>query len=108
MNIDDFKKKLASYSPENIHISAHASLRAEMRGISHKEILSNISNPVRLKAFSLESASESKYNCWFEYSNTLGHRYVIVLNGIALVVTVIKIRRRWQKRVESHVKKIQN
>lgn len=49
-------------------------------------------------------ANEEKYNCYFKYSNTLAHRYVIVINAKVVVVTVIKIRKKWQRRMEKYAK----
>jgi hypothetical protein len=107
ISISAFRKKLSSYSEESILLSRHAELRCELRDISKKDIVENIRNPHRLKQFGLQDSVKRVYDCWFEYSKNLGHHYVIVLNGNVLVVTVVKIRTRWQKRVESYAKKIQ-
>ena len=108
MNLEEFKRKLSSYRHEDVVITPHAALRAEIRNISKEDIIDNIVNPKRLKTFGLENEREKKYNCWFEYGKNMGQFYVIVLNGKSIVVTVIKIRTRWQKRVENYVKKLQS
>lgn len=70
-------------------------------------LIDNIINPKRLDYAIREdvlSDDEEKFNCYFGYSKTQCHRYVIVIKANILVVTVIKINRRWQKIVETKLK----
>ena len=40
---------------------------------------------------------ESKYGCYFVYSKTHCHKYVLVLNRKTIIVTIISINRDWQR-----------
>ena len=76
------------------------------RQIDESEVVENIINPKRLEYAIKEVAlgSEEKFDCYFGYSKTQCHRYVIVLKKDVVVVTVIKLNRRWQRIVESKLK----
>ncbi len=92
-------KKLTSYSKKDIIISKHAMIRIKQRQIDAEEIKENIINPKRLKyaikQYS-QSQGEEKYDCYFDYTKNLCHRYVIVIKNNIIVVTAIKINRKWQ------------
>ena len=64
-------------------------------------------NPKRLSFAEKQKAErggEEKYNCYFGYSKTQCHRYVLVINAECIVCTIIKINRRWQHIVEKNAK----
>ena len=108
MNYKDLlKKHIKKYSAQNIVISTHAQLRASKRGLDLEEIKNNLLNPKRL-AFANRLGSEEdgleKFKCYFAYSKTQCHIYVIKINKQAVIKTVIKINKRWQKRAEKNVK----
>ena len=99
--------KLRGYSKNKIIISDHARIRAVQRQLEVDEIIENIINPKRLEYAikeELASANEEKFDCYFGYSKTQCHRYIVVINHIIVVVTAIKINRRWQKIVESRMR----
>ena len=99
--------KLKSYSEKDIIISSHAKIRMFQRQINKKEVIDNIINPKRLEYAIKEKAKETteeKFDCYFSYSKTQCHRYVILIKINVVVVTVIKINRRWQKNVETKLK----
>lgn len=100
-------RKLRRYDALDIVFTDHALIQARVRQIDPEEIKNNILNPKRLKYAEKQSArkGETKYNCYFSYSKSLSHRYVIVINKKAVIVTVIKIKKRWQRRLERHGKK---
>jgi len=103
MDIRTFKRRLKEL--KEIHITPHALIRAEQRQINLKEVKQNLKNPERLIMVKEEPESD-KYTCWFQHSKSLGHRYTMLINAKTKVVTVIKIRSRWQREVEKHAKKI--
>lgn len=74
-------------------------IRIKQRQLDINEIKENIVNPIRLK-FAIKQSSprkgEEKYDCYFDYSKNLCHRYVIVIKDNIIVVTAIKINRKWQ------------
>ena len=99
--------KLARYKPEDIDFTAHAKLQAQVRQLSLDEIRGNILNPAKLtyaERQPAKKAGEEKWNCYFKYSERQAHRYIIVINKNALIVTVIKINRRWQRRLDKSAK----
>ncbi len=101
---DHVKSKLKQYKRSDIIITRHAKLRAEFRGIDIDEVIENIINPDRLIFAAKQKSSnpdEEKYDCYFGYSKTQAHRYILVFSGNKIIVpTVIKINRRWQRMVD--------
>lgn len=95
-DLDKFKEKLARYSKKDIVFTSHAEIRALFRDINLEEIRDNILSPERLVAV-LRDEGKSKYGCYFVYSKTHCHKYVLVLNRKVIIVTVININRDWQK-----------
>ena len=103
LNVDEMKNRLKEFKEEEIVFSPHAEEQAEFRGIDLKEIRKNIVNPEKLVFVEEQRAKnkrEKKYNCYFAYSENYHHRYIIVLNGKVIIVTIISINRMWQKAVE--------
>lgn len=99
--------KLKKYKKTDIIISVHAEEQALFRGISIAEVKENIINPERLYFAIRQKArkeNEEKYNCYFGYSKTRCHRYVLIINSRCIVCTIIKINRRWQHVVEKYAK----
>jgi hypothetical protein len=100
-------KKLKLYSVRDIKITSHAEIRMIQRQINKEEVLNNIINPKRLEYAIKEDSqklNEEKFDCYFGYSKTQCHRYVLVIKCNVIVVTIIKINRRWQRIVEKKLK----
>ena len=99
---DQVKQKLKDFDEYDIIISSHALIRIRQRQIGQHEILENILNPQRLEYAILENSSDEgeRFDCYFIYSKTLCHRYVMVIKDSVIVVTAIKIHRKWQSIVE--------
>ena len=103
MDLETFKQKLKKYKENDIIINKHAKEQADLRQVSFEEIKQNILNPEKLVFVEEQEAkhkNESKYNCYFAYSDNYYHRYIIVLNGKLIIVTVISINRNWQRAIE--------
>ena len=101
-------EKLILYSKDDNQFSNHAEIRMLQRQINKEEVINNIINPKRLEyAIKEESirSNEARFDCYFGYSKTQCHRYVLIVKHDVVVVTVIKINRRWQKIVESKLKR---
>lgn len=99
MDLDELKAKLRKYKKSDIIITDHALLRANFRDTSIEEVKENICNPERLVYFKEKTAknpNEKKYECYFTYSNLLHHKYVLIVNGKVIIVTIIVINRRLQ------------
>lgn len=77
MNIDELKEKLKSI--ETITISKHFHLRAKIRGITEKEILSYLKNPEALDHFEYQGKEPEgqKYALIFNKSNKYDLKVVI-------------------------------
>ncbi len=100
-------RKLCNYTKDEIIISDHARIRIVQRQMDIQEIVENIINPVRLEYAVKETANfpdEEKFDCYFGYSKTQCHRYVLILKNKVVVVTAIKINRRWQRIVENKLR----
>ncbi|MFH1065317.1 MAG: hypothetical protein V1734_02315 [Nanoarchaeota archaeon] len=105
--IENVREKLRKYKKEDIIISIHAYIRAVARQIDLDEVKENIINPTKLYYIERQAAKhdwEEKYDCYFGYTKTLCHRYVITINHKCIVCTIIKMNRRWQRRFEKHAK----
>lgn len=103
MNVEDFKQRLKKYSEKDIIITDHAEEQAEFRQISIEEVKNNILHPDKLVFVEEQKAQnprETKHNCYFAYGEDYYHRYIMVLNGKLLIVTIIGINRRWQGAIE--------
>ncbi len=102
---DHVIERLKKYKETDIVITDHARIQALIRGISEQEVKDNILNPKRLVFAGRQEAereNEEKFDCYFIYSNTQAHRYVVVFDKRLIVCTVIKINRRWQRIVEKY------
>jgi hypothetical protein len=100
IKIEDFKKKLREYSSKDIVVTGHADIRALARGIDLEEVKRNICNPEKLVYVEKQDSRKDnlkRYGCYFAYSENYCHKYVIVLNGKVIIVTIININRNWQK-----------
>ncbi|MCF7798840.1 hypothetical protein K9M74_02970 [Candidatus Woesearchaeota archaeon] len=100
-------QKLKTYKPEDIILTNHAEIQAIRRSIDVAEVKKNILFPEKLYFAGKQESSnavEEKYDCYFGYSKTQCHRYILVLKKNCVVCTVIKINRRWQHVVEKYAK----
>lgn len=101
------KNKLNRIKKGDILIDPHAELRAKQRIVDLEEVKENIANPRKL-VFAEQLKSEAdgleKYKCYFSCSKTQTHIYIIKINQKIIVKTIIKINKRWQKRVEKYGK----
>ena len=69
----------------------------------------NLRNPKNLKVAEIDYwlDNRKKLKLWYKLSNTTGHKYYIEIDDIEKtikIVTGVKLRIRWQKKVEKHVK----
>lgn len=99
--------RLKKYSAEDIVFTDHALLRAKMRQIDIENVKRNLLKPDGFVFARKESGcghGEAKFDCYLSLSKGLAHRYVIVLNKKVVVITVIKLRKKWQARVERYAK----
>tara|TARA_B100000315_G_scaffold230260_1_gene240519 strand:- start:160 stop:507 length:348 start_codon:yes stop_codon:yes gene_type:complete len=103
--------RLKKFDKKDIIFTDHSLIRIRQRQLDKDEIIENIINPRRLSyAIREKSASkaEEKFDCYFGYSKTLCHRYVMVIKDNVIIVTVVKINRRWQRIAEKKLKNTRN
>ena len=103
MNLEEFKQKLKRFSEKDIIVTKHALEQAEVRSIGIEEVKNNILHPDKLvfvEEQKTKNPKETKYNCYFAYREDYYHRYIMVLNGKLLIVTIIGINRKWQSIIE--------
>lgn len=103
MDLEELKKKLRTYKKQDIVITSHAEIQAIVRQIDLDEVKNNIVNPQKLvyaEEQESENSKEEKYNCYFAYSKTHCHRYILTLNRKVIIVTIININRDWQKMIK--------
>lgn len=103
MDLDRFKTKLSKHDKSNIIITDHAKIRAITREINLKDVIDNIINPDRLvyyKEIPSSNNAERKFECYFAYSKTYCHKYVLAINKKVVVITIISINRDWQKMIK--------
>ncbi|MDD4354147.1 MAG: DUF4258 domain-containing protein [Candidatus Nanoarchaeia archaeon] len=103
MDLETLKAKLRSYPKDKIILNEHSRLRSIQRNISLKDILNHISSPEKLYYFEEQTANKSneyKFNCFFHHSNKYVYRFVIVINGECVIITVIRINKIMQKEAD--------
>lgn len=104
---EKLRLKLMKYNKEEIIISKHAIERAMFRSIDLEEVKQNIINPSRLVYAEKQKAlkiNEEKFDCYFDYGRNKCLRYILIVNSRCIVCTLIKINRRWQRRIERRLK----
>lgn len=100
-------KELLARQKDKLRImpGLHALERMEQRRINYKDVIDNLSNPVKLyfaKKEDSRRAGEEKYKCYFGISGQQVHVYVIVINPekkLIKIVTVYKDRPRLQRKL---------
>ncbi|MFH0978323.1 MAG: hypothetical protein V1837_03390 [Candidatus Woesearchaeota archaeon] len=103
------RSKLAKFRKDDIIFTEHTEIRLLQRQLKREEIIENIINPSRLEYAIREEAKslhEEKFDCYFGYSKTRCHRYVLAVNKKVIVVTAVKINRKWQRIAEKKLKSI--
>ena len=84
MDLEKFKERLKTHSEKDIIFTEHARIQAIVRDIALQEIKGNILNPGKLVYYGQQESKkphEEKYECYFAYSSTYYHKYVLVINN---------------------------
>lgn len=98
---------LKRFKKEEIVFDDHARMQSAIRGIDREEVRQNLMDPSKMffaREQEARGQNERKFDCYFGISKRWAHRYVIVINRKLLVITVIKVRKKWQKKVDKHAK----
>ncbi len=114
-DLEILKNKLRDYNKDQIEYNEkddHCTINSIRRGVSFKEVESNLFNPSKLK-FAIQERSkfpnEEKYILYYESEGT-GKTIVlpVVLKPKSLyVLTIIKRWRSWDKEIERWKEKLQ-
>ncbi len=106
----DIAKKLAECRQYKIAKTLHfEQFKQPFEQISDEVLEENLRNPKRLIIAEVDFWGDhrKKLKLWFKLSNTTGHKYYIEIDDTEKtikVVTGVKLRLRWQRKVEKHVK----
>lgn len=109
MNGESLREKLMKIAHYAIVFTSHAELRLAKRQIERGIVVNHLRNPIALKLVEkiLAEKNFEKYKLWFVPFKKIAYTYVIVINHLEqkiVVITVIKQRLDWQKKVEKNVK----
>lgn len=102
------KEKLKAFTKKDIIFTYHVKIRMLQRQLTEEEVVENIINPKRLTIAIREETlhkGEEKFSCYFAYSKTQCHNYTLAIHKKIILITVIKINRRWQHIAEKKVRK---
>lgn len=82
--------------------------------ISDAVLEDNLRNPTKalvMAEVDFWGEFRQKLKLWFKFSNTTGHKYYVEIDGIEKtikIITGVKVRVRWQRKVGKHGKKRKN
>lgn len=102
MDLESEKKRLKKASKYTIKFTVHAEQRLDLRNISKSDVEDNLRDPEKLTFVKLDKQDKYKKEYYFWLSNTLTHKYIVRIddhNRVLNVITVIKIRNKWQRRI---------
>ena len=107
MNGEGLREKLREIAHYAIVFTNHAELRLAKRQIEKRIVVNHLRNPAALKLAEKIFAEKDceKYKLWFVPFKKIAYVYVIVINHLEqkiVVITVIKQRLDWQKKVEKN------
>lgn len=103
MDIEEIKKKLKSYTEEQIILKEHTMIRCIQREITKEMIVKQLLNPENLIDIIEQEAKylvEKKYKLVFELSRNKSFIIVVTINKIINIVTVLIRYRKWVRRLE--------
>ncbi|GEM_PF-1806958 len=112
MNQNDVLKKLESCRGYRIVKTLHfEQFKQPFEQISDTVLEENLRNPSN--AFVMAEVDfwgdfRKKLKLWFKLSNTTGHKYYVEIDDVEKtikIITGVKIRVRWQRKAEKHVKR---
>src|SRR3989338_6640124 len=110
MPLDEVVKKLIECRNYTIIKTLHfEQFKQPFEQISDEDIEKHFRNPKQLVIAEIDNWGQlrKKLKLWFKLSNTTGYKYYIEIDEkekTIKIVTGVKLRVRWQKKVEKHVK----
>ena len=104
---DEVAALLKNIKKEGILFDDHAKMQSVVRDIDREEVIRNPTNPSKMffaREQPANGENERKFDCYFDISKRWAHRYVIVINAKLIIITVIKIRKKWQEKVDKNAR----
>ena len=98
---------LKRFKKEDILFDDHARMQSTVREIKREDVVHNLLNPSKMffaREQQAKRENERKFDCYFNMGRRWAHRYVIVINGKLQIITVIRVRKKWQKKVDKNAK----
>lgn len=97
---EEFKKRVALYSEENlIFTKKNPELLFRRINSSEKEVKEDLLNPVKLvftqkQEVEFNGTKETRYACYYIYSNSRGRCYIVGFNHEIKVITAFPLGRK--------------
>jgi len=98
MNLEEMKKKLKTYTEEQIILKEHTLIRCFQRGITREMIIDYLLNPDRLVDMIEQESKypgERKFKLIFELSRNKSFIIVVAINKKLNIVTTVIRYRKW-------------
>ena len=108
MDFEAEKRRLVDVSSYSISYDIHSKSRLAVRNISSEDVEENLRDPKRLAFVRYDKQDRTKRDYYFRMSNSITHRYIVQFddyNRRVKVLTVIKIRNKWQYKMDRALKK---
>lgn len=99
MNLEEIKKKLKEYKPEDIILTHHTEIRLLQRNIERKIVEENILNPEKLIDFTEEDAGKQKYKLVFGLSNNRNLILIAAFGRSMVIITALIRYRKWVRAI---------
>jgi hypothetical protein len=102
MDVEEIKRKLKTYTEEQIMLKEHALIKCFQRGITREMVVDHLTNPEKLiDAIEEESKylGERKFKLIFELSRNKNFIVIVVMNRKLNIVTVVIRYRKWMRQV---------
>jgi len=84
-----------------MNLTSHARTRCEKRMLPIEVVEDDLEKGTPLIVFEQESedANERKFDVYYRQDADYSHRYVLILNGEIRLITVMRVRKGFQKRM---------
>lgn len=108
MELEEIRKKLKTYTEDDIMLKEHALLKCFQREITREMIIDNLLNPEKLIDFIEEKSKfigESKFKLIFELSRNKVFIIIVTVNKRLNVITAVVRYRKWVRAVKFEVRK---
>ncbi len=102
MNIEEIKKRLKEYKPEDIVLTHHTEIRLLQRNIERRIVEENILNPEKLIDVIDENQNQQsgiKYKLIFELSKNRNLVLIVAFDKNIIIITALIRYRKWVRAI---------